>query len=215
MKIRYYTGEPVLPGDRVLLDGETEAILDRFVFEAVPLWHLRKLKFLGLLFTDRCGREITLIDAIPEYRFQEISAGEAAHYKEIWSRVMFSGRGELRYLNSNDIVLVGDIVAVQESFGFMKLCQISEIVYGKHAAGEIIAEDKTSLSNTGVLVTDKIFGRRNFSSFEILDEDGTLSDDWRHVFFVQRGRLTLPDVSGIDDPATLQLFDRVMKQFGF
>lgn len=189
MKLRYDTGEPVLLGDRVLLKNDRRYVLACYVKPGTFLWETQNLKHFGLLFVNEAKFEELVFDVIPGECEQEASTLEFFKFKRTWSEVKFIERGVPRYSNSNDIVKVGDVIALEESFGFMSLHQISGIVFGPRKAGELIAKDGTSISNTGVFITDKIFGVQNYSTLEILDAEGYMSAEWEHAYFVRRGTL--------------------------
>lgn len=187
--LNYTTGEPVHLGDSVFLPNGEPAILGNYVLMGSPLSEIFPVDYIGFLFYKN-DNSTFFLDAIPE-NFLGVKKEDKENFFRIWNKIKFDKRGTaMRYSNSNNIVKLGDIIAVWDSGNSMRLCQVSTIVLGRPERGYVMAKDTTSISNTGILITDKIYGEKDCSSIEFLNDDNYMSYDWEHVHFVYRGTLT-------------------------
>lgn len=208
MKLTYNTGEPILPGDYALIDNR-QVIVSSFISREVSE---RKgySNFIGIRLIDDLNFTREILWLIPEERLISATLEEITISQKTKARISLLKRGEFRYLNSGVPVCVGDVVAIERTFGLMSLCQICSVIYEVISLGEIIAADGTSIQNPGCLITDKIFGTLNHSTVEFLDGEGFLSDDWAHVFFIRRGGLCRPPRP--KDPISAALWDETFKE---
>ena len=207
MKLTYKTGEPILPGDYALIDNR-QVIVSSFVSQVSE--KKGHCNFVGIRLIDNLNFTREILWQIPGEYLVSATPEEITISKKAQSRISFLKRGEFRYLNSGEPIRVGDVVAIERSFGLMSLCQICRVIHEAVPLGEIIATDGTSIQNPGCLVTDKIFGTPNHSTVEFIDQEGFLSDDWAHVFFIRRGALCRPPRP--KDPVSATLWDEIFKE---
>ncbi|MCR5183478.1 MAG: hypothetical protein K6B46_02110 [Opitutales bacterium] len=113
MILTYKTGEPVWLGDHVLAAG-TPAVIRSFT------WN--KDYSVRLYIENISGKSLSTIDVIPEDNRSLLPADTSVACDSEWKNVSFLKRGEIRYVTSGVPVKVGDVVAVEQSFGLMKLC---------------------------------------------------------------------------------------------